>query len=82
MILFVKERVIIGTQEQTFFSEVKVFFNFQRKLTLEQQNMKFAKALEEFHNQCDALETNIVSQISRWFILIKKSLMMSFLLSV
>ena len=30
------------------------------KLTLEQQNMKFAKALEEFHNTCDALETNII----------------------
>lgn len=30
------------------------------KLTLEQQNLKFAKALEEFYHMCDALETNIM----------------------
>ncbi|XP_028409684.1 mediator of RNA polymerase II transcription subunit 29-like [Dendronephthya gigantea] len=30
------------------------------KITLEQQNIKFAKALEEFHHTCDILETNIM----------------------
>lgn len=35
-------------------------FDSESKLTLEQQNAKFAKALEEFHHTCDALETNIV----------------------
>ena len=40
---------------------IKCHLNCLRKLTLEQQNVKFAKALAEFHNTCDALETNIVS---------------------
>lgn len=76
-------RWVSPTHVEVCFSFLNLFTNLHRinyrKLTLEQQNIKFAKALEEFHHTCDALETNIVSSYQGWVSFIVWKLLDSFI---